>query len=226
MKTGKACSWLFAALAGMSLALPAQAGGVVDFEDVSPTLFFGTSIESEGFEFTSDAFGFSGVDNASAFSAFANAPANADGQFLFMLNADGMIMRPANGKLFGLSSFDASFIAPVGGLDQGIMPGELRVSALTMGGNLIFDSFLFSASDANGNFNFSTFGAGALAHQNLQAVYFVPCIYQLDNSCTSSPPAQFALDNINAQIPEPASLLLVILALGAAGATARRRRSS
>ena len=98
-----------------------------------------------------------------------------------------------------------------------------------MGGDVIFDDFVFSASDANGYFNFSTFGAGALANQNLQEVYFLACIYQPDNSCSDSPfavpPAQFALDNINAQIPEPASLILVILALGAAGATARRRRT-
>ena len=224
MKVGRWRTWFFAALASLSAVLPAQAN-VIDFEDVLPTLFQGTAIASRGFDFTSDGSGFSGVDIAGAF-VFGNAPANADGQFLFMLNGDGMLMRPSNGQLMVLSSFEASFIAPLGGLGSGILPGELHVFGLKVDGGLVVDDFSFTASDTNGDFAFSSFGAGALSGMLLQQVFFAACVYD-GNGCSFSPlqltPPQFALDNINAQIPEPASVMLVILALGAAGASARRR---
>lgn len=210
-----------AALA-ISAWLPAQAG-VVDFEDVVPILFSNSTITSGGFNFTSDGFGFSGVDNAAAFSAFANAPANADGQFLFMLNNDGMILTGPT-PLFTLNSFDASFIAPVGGLGAGITAGELFVIGDT-GSGFLFETYIFSPSDSNGDFNFTTFGAASLSGQALTAVAFFACIYDASGFCSFTAidvPAQFALDNINVGINAPASLALVALALGVGGVTRRR----
>lgn len=224
MNAGAWRTWLIAALAGLAAAMPAQAV-VVDFEDVQPTLFSASAISSGGFDFTSDGMGFSGVDSAAAF-VFGNAPVNADGQFLFMLNGDGMVMRESTGERFSIGSFDASFVAPLGGLGAGLLPGELHIVGQKSGGVLVMDSRPFSASDGNGDFSFDSFGKGALAGQLFKQVGFYACIYQNDGSCSFTAldvPPQFALDNISVHIPEPASALLVILALGAAGATVRRR---
>jgi hypothetical protein len=169
--------------------------------------------------------GFSGVDGAGAF-VFGNAPVNADGQFLFMLNGDGILMRREGGSRFFLDAFDASFVAPLGGLGAGIVPGELHIAGLTTAGAHVADAFVFTGSDGNGDFLFSSFGAGTLAGLALREVGFTACIYQGDGSCSFDAldvPPQFALDNVNARVPEPASVLLVILALGAAGAAIGRR---
>lgn len=206
------------------MAMPARAA-LVDFEDVAPTLFSASSIASGGFDFASAGTGFSGVDSAGAF-VFGNAPVNADGQFLFMLNGDGMVMRESTGERFYLRGFDASFIAPLGGIGAGILPGELHLAGKQKDGTILTDVVSFSASDANGDFSFGSFGSGALTNQWLLEVGFAACIYQNDGSCSFDAldtPPQFALDNINAHVPEPASALLVILALGVAGAAARRR---
>jgi hypothetical protein len=225
MKTGPWRAWLVAAMAGLVMAMPARAA-TVEFEDVAPTLFSGSTITSGGFDFASAGTGFSGVDGAGAF-VFGNAPVNADGQFLFMLNGDGMAMRASNSKRFYLHGFDASFIAPLGGAGAGILPGELHVAGKKKDGSVVMDVLSFSASDANGDFSFDGFGSGALGGQWLLEVAFAACVFQNDGSCSFDAldvPPQFALDNVNAHVPEPASALLAILALGAAGAAVRRRQ--
>jgi hypothetical protein len=209
-----------AALALTAAALLPARAEVVTFEDVLPTIFQGTSITSGNYTFTSDAFGFSGVDNASSFSAFANAPANAAGQFLFALNSDGIFMTQNDGGAFYLTGLDASFIAPFGGLGAGILPGLLGI--FTAAGSEIFE---FGPSDANGNFNFQTFTTSFLSTVAITEAYIFSCIFQTDGTCSSDPflavPAQFALDNI--RIPEPGSVSLVLLALGLVAASRRRR---
>ena len=70
--------------------------------------------------------------------------------------------------------------------------------------------------------------AGPLS-QAVQSVSFRACFYDgIGGSCTAATnnEGQFALDNIRADIPEPASLALVLAALGVAGASTRRRQSN
>jgi hypothetical protein len=217
-------SWLGATVLGAAAAMPVQAGNV-DFEDVAPTLFSASSINSGEFTFESDGFGFSGVDSAAAF-VFGNAPPNATGQFLFMLNNDGMLMRRTDGNSFFLEGFDAAFIPPLGGLGAGIVPGELFVLGEDVTGNLLLDIFVFPASTGNGDFEFTTFRTAGLAGAKLASVGFFACIYDVNGFCSFSAidvPAQFALDNID--LPEPGALLMAFTALALAGFVRRRAQA-
>ena len=216
-------TWLSATVLGLGTAIPVQAA-LVDFEDVTPTLFSGAAISSGAFDFTSSGTGFSGVDSSGSFS-FANAPANAVGQFLFMLNSDGMNMKRTDGAAFFLKAFDASFIAPLGGTGGSASPGELHVDAEQTDGDLVSETFLFSGADVTGNFNFTHFLTGVLGAEGLNFADFSACIYQTDTTCSFDAldvPPQFALDNIDtAAVAEPATAALV---LGGLCLMALRRR--
>jgi hypothetical protein len=217
---------LGAAILGVAAAMPAPAA-LVDFEDVTPTLFSSSTISSGAFDFTSSGAGFSGVDSSVAF-VFGNAPGNATGQFLFMLNADGMHMNLTGGGAFFLTAFDTSFIAPVpipGGTPA---PGELRVSAVQLDGDAVSETFVFSGADVPGNFNFTHFLTGALGAEALTSVDFSACVYLADTTCSFVGEdffPQFALDNIDnrviAAVPAPATAALV---LGSLYIVALRRR--
>jgi opacity protein-like surface antigen len=221
MKVSRIGSLVLAAVLGLASMASAQADVVIDFEDTAPTLASASTIVTiDGYEFVSTGSGFSGVDSAAAF-VFGNAPANSDGQFLFALDNDGIVMS-LGGLEFRLLGFDYSFIAPLGGLSPGVLAGQLHVDGRDKGGGLYAEYADFSASDAGGNFNFTTFDTTALRNSMLVAVTFTACVYQLDGSCAFGAldlPAQFGLDNL--RVPEPGT---ASLALAAMGVLALRRR--
>lgn len=213
-------------LAALTLAaaaiVPAQAG-VIDFEGVTPEIFSGTAITVGDFRFESDAFGFSAVTDAPSF-AFGNAPPNSQGQFLAMLQNDGMVMSRTDGAAFRLVGLDFAFLAPLPGLGlPGASAGELTVIAELANGQLGFETILFPAADANGDFGFASSNLGSLFGEAITAIGFFGCIYTA-TGCSFSAldiPAQFAIDNI--KVPEPSAAALALLALGLAAATRRRR---
>ncbi len=214
-------------LAALTLAAatiaPAQAG-VIDFEGVTPTIFSGTAITVGDFRFESDAFGFSAVTDAPSF-AFGNAPNNAQGQFLAMLNNDGMAMSRTDGAAFRLVGLDLAFLAPLPGLGiPGVSVGQLHMLAELVGGDLALEILDFPAADANGDFGFASTNLGSLFGEAITAIRFFGCIYDAFGLCSFSAldiPAQFAIDNI--KIPEPSGAALALLALGLTAATRRRR---
>ena len=156
-----------------AVALPAQAT-IVDFEDVAPTLFSGSSESSGGFSFASSGAGFSGIDEAGAF-LFGVAPPNSSGQFLFGLNGDVLTMTQSGGGSFRLLGLDASFLPPLPDLGAGLQAGQLHIEALTVGG-LITADFDFGLSDANGAWSFASFATDAMA-SGVTAVSFSACVY-------------------------------------------------
>jgi hypothetical protein len=213
-----------ALICSAAACLPAQATSL-NFEDVDPTLFSGSSITTRGFELASGGQGFSGVDDPAAF-LMANAPANANSRFAFALNSDNLTLSHESGNGFYLFGFDAAFIAPFGGIGPDIDAGELHLTATTSNGNVINESFWFGLSDASGNWNFLSFTTQALNGLQLASVEFSACVYDA-NSCVfglnQNVLPQFALDNLSLSVPEPASLVLTLAGLGLAGVSLRRR---
>lgn len=217
--------WLAAISLALAAALPAQADPVT-FEDVSPTLFSNSSITSGVFTFTSDGFGVSGVDSATSF-VFGNSPPNAAGQFLFSLNNDGIFLERTNGAEFTLVAFDAAFIAPLSGLGAGVMPGELLLIMIDSTGAASNESFVFPASTGNGDFDFFTFAPSVF--KPITAAYFLSCIYTPAGVCDYNGldiPAQFALDNLRINVPEPATLVLAAAAFGILAARRARKQAA
>ena len=203
-------------------ALSASASSV-NFEDVTPTLFSGSSVSSQGYKLTSSGTGFSGVDSAVGFSAMGNAPANANSQFLFALNNDRITLSREDGQKFSLFGFDAAFIPPYGGIGPSIDAGELWLLGDT-GNGVVADGFWFGLSDQDGSWNMNTYQTQNLFNTSVFSITFAACIYD-DSGCNFSSDQfvlpQFALDNLN--VPEPGTLVLAALALGAVGVTRRRR---
>jgi hypothetical protein len=199
---------------GLAASTAAQAG-VIDFEDVDPMLFSGSSITSGGVDFASaGTAGFSGVDNAGAFSIFANAPDNSSGQFLFSLNDDSVTVTLGGQRFLGL---DAAFVAPFG-FAPSTIAGRLLVAAQTADG-LIQADYDFGGAGASGNWSFFTINTDALASSSVSSITFSACVYDGAGGCVRDAfLSQFAIDNL--RVPEPASALA---ALGLLAATRRRQ---
>ncbi len=217
-----------AAALGMAAALPAQAG-LVTFEDLLPSGYFvGDNFSSGGFSFSVGGLGFGLVDEAAAFSLFGNAPTGSTGQFFAALNDSSLTVSGGAVGLISISGFDFSFVAPIGGIGGPDAVGRLLAAGVDALGAAYLESWEFGVADANGDYGFSTQGAtGALAG-GVRSATFTACVYDASANCVfpANNQAQFAIDNIRAQLPEPTSPALVALGLALALAGTARRRNA
>lgn len=211
-----------AAAMGLAAAAPASAG-TVTFEDVTPNLFGnGDSFTSGGFSFKVGG-DFGGVDSSAGF--FYPAPLGSDGQFYTGLNDSAVTMTAGNGLWSRIHGFDFSFVSPFP-LGPTMSPGALVAMGIDSAGAAFTQIWDFGDSDANGDFGFRSIDVSTLGALSgfVKSVTFLACLYDGNGFCVNpaSNQAQFSIDNIHAELPEPASLALVIGALGLLGATRRK----
>jgi hypothetical protein len=223
-----------------ALGLAAWSGaqaGTVTFDDIAPNIFAdGDSFTSGGFSFaasTSPA-GLGGLVGSATDNAgflFGVGPTNAASQFYAGLNDAGVTMTTGNDRALIIKGFDASFLPAVPGFYlEGEQPAGLFAFYETAAGISGLESWFLGAADANGLFAFDTISGAALGGlaQPLRSVTFIGCHVDGQGNCLPAPfanngnLAQFAIDNINAELPEPGSLMLAALGLGLAGVARRR----
>lgn len=236
-------TWLGAAAVSFAALGPSHAN-VVTFDD-APTGF--DSIFEDGQTFTSGGFQFAptalllpavpdslvGAISDAASMLLGAPPTNADGRFYAGYNDGGVTMTTGNDRALFIDSFDAAFIPFLSGefgWPPGARPAKLKVDYQEFGtavtGVLEFD---LSSADDNGEFatvTFSGAGLGALQGRALASATFYACVFDDAGDCRNpslSNEAWFALDNVNARVPEPPTLLMVASLIGLMAA---RRRVS
>lgn len=219
---GGAAAW---ALGGA----PAAHAGIVTFDDVM--LGFqgdGGSLVSGGFRFT-QAGDFGGVADAETFGLFGHAPLGNLTQFYAGFNDSAVTMTREGGGSFRLAGLAYGFVAPLdGSVTPGVEPGALALQALAADGSAYRLNASWGRADDDGHFAFQVLdagGLGVLGGVDLLSLSFSACTVDQDGSCVA--PLlnlnQFAIDDI-AIVPEPSTLALTLLALGAGLGRTRGRR--
>lgn len=235
---GAAMSGLIAAL---FCAAPAFAD-VVNFETMAPSAHeSGVTLSESGYSMllvegpVGAEFGMvSGtgtiIDSANPFSCDIIAcPAGGTGNYLMVTN-DGAVRFSHPGQLSGftVTGFDFAFVAPAP-----VPPGnygQLRLAGVNWQGQAITANLNFPDQNANGSFLFGAADLDAAFRANVFSTLTISaCLWDANNECSNSlaspafNQAQFAIDNLNlTAVPEPTSMLLAALGLGALGLSRRR----
>ena len=130
---------------------------------------------------------------------------------------------------FQLQGLTFALVGPVQGLDYTNF-GRLVLTGITNLGTTISTSRDFPGQDANGNLVFADFGIGnGFSSSILSSLTINACLYDEAGDCLAvrdftQNQAQFGVDNITlAEVPEPATIGLMLL--GVAGLSAARRRT-
>ena len=157
-------------------------------------------------------------------------PTNNSSNFLAMLNDAIPVIGKMDGGLMNLRSFDAGFIAfegtPVAGISM-----LMRVVGFVGADVAFFQDFLLPGLQG-GSLGFNTFDLDAANSQiGVNEVAFFGYACNAQGSCSrTNNSAQFGLDNVNfadgfSEVPEPASMALVMAGLMGLGALRRRNQA-
>lgn len=211
-----------AAAALCAACWPALATPVtVDFEPGFVLLGNGDAYTQDGFSFTAVGSG-AVVDPLFCEPTLEFCAVGNDTSVLQALN-DTQIDLTHGAGIFRIGGFQAAFLpSPV--IDFSGIAVKLRLDAVAMGGGTSSTLFDLLEDGNTGNFLFSQYDASTLG--NLQSLRFSVC-FDDGVSCGASPflnDAQFVLDNVGLQVPEPDAAALVALALAGLALTRRRSR--
>ena len=201
---------------------PSFAGVIIDFESLPALIVAGDNYQQNGFKLTptgGDALvDASFCDPSIDFCAVGNTTS-----YLTALNdAEVTLVHVAN--LFGISSFDASFVPP-SLLDFSGVKVNLVLTGTQAGGSIFSQSFAM-VEGLFGNFEFSTTNLSKdfslLTSLTFSACFDTGLSCERGGSFLNS--AQFAIDNLALEIPEPSVLWLTALGFGALALSRRRQK--
>lgn len=228
------------ALLGAAIASPAALARTIDFEDLQLIALDGNqSIVSRGYRFMAEDgpiaqfFGFSGaaggVYNGGQGCGDTPCPAGNSSNFYVGLNDGAVTVVNTELPQFRISGLDFGFLAPLPNLDDGIW-GQLRLTGYLANGGSITTAMDFAGQNAGGDFMFKSWTLDtSFSSTFVNSLTLSACVYDIGGACVNSIDApamnlaQFAIDNLIVDVPEPA--LPALLMLGALGMalTARRR---
>ena len=234
-----ACGTLLGAAA--LLAAPAHAS-LASFETSPPKVYdHGQTFQDGALTFTAQLAtylqeagfneGLGGVvldsGNPNSCGAVNDCPSGTTGNFYAGVN-DGSVNVERAGGFYALRSLRFSFFTPIGGVDDGSY-GQLVLTGTTTDGLTVTRSADFAGQDIDGHFMFSTwtldddFAALKLSNLNISA-----CLFDGNGGCYNMAEwapfaAQFAIDDLQVDIPLPGSAPLLLL--GLAGLAVLRRRA-
>lgn len=229
------------AAAALLCAAPAMAA-TITFSSLAPGAYAsGETLSEAGYDLAmvagpmAQAYGY--VDNTGLIADAANpltcdlitCPGGAEGRYLMVFN-DGAV-RLSRSDLQGgfvLGGMDLAFVTPlpVAAGDYGM----LRLTGTLRDGGTASTMVSFPGQDGSGVF---AFGSGlidaAFSQYAFTSLTIDACLFDADMNCTNDldhpamNQAQFAIDNLElTAVPEPGSLLLASLGLGALALQRRR----
>jgi hypothetical protein len=166
-------------------------------------------------------------NDANSCGAILDCPTGTMGNFYAGWN-DGSVDVGGAGGFYRLRSLRFAFFAPTGGLADGSY-GQLVLRATTEDGSSVMRSADFAGQDGNGHFVFSTWMLdGAFTALRLSNVNISACLFDGNGGCFNVADwapnaAQFAIDDLQVELPLPGTAPLLLL--GLAGLAALRRRA-
>jgi hypothetical protein len=213
-----------ALLVSAATQVPSFAGAIIDFESSAALVNAGDNYQQSGFKFTPSG-GDALVDASFCSPTTEFCAVGNNTSYLSALN-DAEVTLVHVSRVFSVSSFDGSYV-PTPFLDPSGLAVRLVLTGTQVGGTVFAQTFNL-VEGLQGNFNFSinnlSSDFGLLTSLTFSACFDTGTSCERGGQFLNS--AQFAIDNLAVDIPEPSVLWLTALGFGALALSRRNRRVS